>query len=41
MGQVFLKQYYQQVRNPGAIFIRYDDDKKPLDRYIKDGEKGR
>ena len=34
----FNEEYYQQARNMGVIFIRYEEDKKPLVRYIKDGE---
>jgi heterodisulfide reductase subunit A len=34
----FNEKYYQQARNMGVIFIRYEDDKKPVVKYIKDGE---
>ena len=35
----FNEQYYQQARNLGVIFIRYEDDRKPAVKYIKDDDK--
>jgi len=34
----FNEQYYQQARAMGVVFIRYEEDKKPVVRYVKDGE---
>lgn len=33
------EEYYQKARNLGVIFIRYEDDRKPAVKYIKDGDK--
>ena len=37
----FNEKYYQQARNLGVIFIRYEDDKKPSVKYVKDGDKNK
>ncbi|MCD4776083.1 MAG: hypothetical protein K8S15_08565 [Candidatus Aegiribacteria sp.] len=34
----FNEEYLQQARNMGVIFIRYEDDNKPIVKYVKDGE---
>lgn len=34
----FNEQYYQQARAKGVVFVRYEEDRKPLVRYVKEGE---